>query len=452
LNTSLNLRLLIATTITLAVFLGSAGLILDSAFQSSARTAVEHRLQGQVYSLLGAADLDTKDQLYLPNTLPEARYSQPGSGLYAQVSDINSKEIWRSPSALDLSLAPFAMIAVGTSAFEETAIENNGSMFVYQFTVAWERGAPGAGSDTYMFTILESRAAYLAEVAAFRQTLWLWLGMASVLLVLVQGSILAWSLAPLRRVAAEIKAVETGQQQALANDYPREISALTRNLNALLINERRQLERYQNTMADLAHSLKTPLAVLRGWLESRHDNDDTEEMNIQLERMRSIIDYQLGRSSSTRKTFLQPVALAPAIKKVLDSLHKVYHDKGIIDHISLAPDLVFYGSEGDLLEILGNLLDNACKYCHREIYITSKIIPGKQRDGIEITIADDGPGIKDSVRQQVLQRGIRMDTQKEGQGIGLAIVHEIIAAYDGRIEIDEDENQCNRIVVCFYGV
>ena len=447
-NPSLNLRLLIATTITLAVFLGSAGLILDRAFQSSTRTALEYRLQGQVYSLLGAADLDAEDRLYLPEALPEARYAQPGSGLYALVSDSDGRELWRSLSALDLPLGSFAVLAVGVSAFGETAINNYGKMFVYRFTVAWERESGGA--NTYMFTVLESQVSYLAEVAAFRHTLWLGLGLASGLLLLVQGSILAWSLAPLRRVVEEIKAVETGRQQTLANDYPREISALTRNLNTLLVNERRQLERYQHTMADLAHSLKTPLAVLWGWFEGAHSAGDAEEMRGQLERMRAIIDYQLGRHSASRQTFAQPVAIAPAIEKILGSLHKVYRDKTIIDHISLDPDLVFYGSEGDLLEILGNLLDNACKYCHREIWLTARKIPGVARDGLEIAIEDDGPGIADSVRRRVLERGIRLDTRQEGQGIGLAVVHEIIAAYGGRLEIDEDENQRNRIVISFF--
>lgn len=446
-NPSLNLRLSIATTITLAVFLGAAGLILDRAFQSSARTALEYRLQSQVYTLLGAADLDAEDRLNLPEALPEARYAQPGSGLYALVSDSDGRELWRSMSALDLPLGAFAVLAVGASAFGETTIPDQGEMFAYHFTVAWERESGGA--NTYMFTVLESKAGYLAEVAAFRHTLWLWLGLASVLLLLVQGSILAWSLAPLRRVVEEIKAVETGRQQTLANDYPREISALTRNLNALMVNERRQLERYQHTMADLAHSLKTPLAVLLGWFEGAHSAGDWQEMRGQLERMRAIIDYQLGRHSTSHQTFAKPVAIAPAIEKILGSLHKVYPDKSIREHIRLDPDLVFYGSEGDLLEILGNLLDNACKYCRQEIWLTANRIPGVARDGVEIAFADDGPGIADSVRRRVLERGIRLDARTEGQGIGLAVVQEIIAAYGGRIEINEDENGRNRIVISF---
>lgn len=450
-NPSLNLRLLTATTITLAVFLGSAGFSLDHAFQSSARTAVEHRLQSQVFGLLGAADLDDQDeQLYLPEALPEARYSQPGSGLYARICDGDGTEIWRSASALDLNLDSEAMLDVGEKLFAEVTTDADDKLFVYHLTVAWERESGGA--NTYTFSVLENHAAYQAETAAFRQTLWLWLGMASVLLLLVQGSILAWSLSPLRRVAEEIKAVESGQQQALSNNYPREISALTRNLNALLINERSQLTRYRHTMADLAHSLKTPMAVLWGWLERRKSDNDSVEMKGQLERMRAIIDYQLGRSSTSRKTFLQPVAVNPAIEKILASLHKVYRDKAIIDHLNLEQDLVFYGNEGDLLEMLGNLMDNACKYCRREIYISTRRIPGPQRDGLELTIADDGPGIDENVRRRVLERGIRLDTQKEGQGIGLAVVHEIAAVYGGHIEIDEDLERHNRISVRFPGV
>ncbi len=445
---SLNSRLLLAASVASVAFLGITGWVLDKAFQNSAETAVRNHLQGQLYGLLAAFDVDSRGRLIVPTNLPEARFSRINSGLYARVVDRESNVVWRSDSLLSRSLPARARLASGDSLFERITTRSGIELFWLRFGVAWEINDPV--SVNYEFTVAEDLANYNAQVDSFRRSLWIWLGGAVVVLLLVQTAVLRWSLTPLRDVAEEVAAVEQGELSQLAGEYPRELSGLTRNINAFIINERRQIERYRNTLGDLAHSLKTPLAVIRGAMEAKQPVNPAE-VAVQVDRMSEIVDYHLRRAAAAgKRTLTAPVSVSVSVNKVVNSMRKVYANRDIQVNQDIRPGLKFYGDQGDLFEVLGNLIDNAFKWSRGQVIVRAEpITEQKHRSGVRLFIVDDGPGIDESLREQVLKRGVRSDGRAAGQGLGLASVQDIVKAYGGMLHFASHNSRGTEVVVEF---
>lgn len=435
---SLNFRLLVAATLTLAGFLGLTGFALDRAFQRSALTAVQDRLQGQVYTLLSAAKFEASNERMMPSTLPDPRLSTPSSGLYAQLVGEDGSLLWRSLSMLGLSLPVDRPAGLGAPSFGTAMVSDGTPVFMLAFSVAWEGG--DGDSHVYTVQVAESRQGYLQQMGSFRRSLWGWFAAAGVVLLAVQALILRWGLRPLRMVAEEVKQVEAGHKDALLGGYPTELQRLVTNLNALIRNSTAHLERYRQALGDLAHSFKTPLAVMRSAAESGARPEDLREtVREQVNRLDHTVAYQLQRAAASgRSALATPIAVEPVVGKVVQSLMKVYADKGLTFDKSVGRRLQFYGDEGDLIEILGNLADNACKWASRRVRLAARRVDGTQRSrgGIELEVDDDGPGIPTAQWDAIFQRGFRGNTAVEGHGIGLAVVKELVeAVYRGNLTV-----------------
>ena len=439
---SLNKRLLVAASVVLVAFLGLTGLALDRAFRESALAAVQERLQAQVYMLLGVADLDETARLILPEALPEARFSTPGSGLYAWVTGDENKLIWQSQSLLGMRLPPFTSTPVpGQTRFQELRVADTSALFVLSFTVSWEVGSESY--QRYAFRVAETQQNFNTQLRQFRRSLWGWFLGAAIVLLMVQGGILRWGLKPLRQVAREVREIESGRRANLTGVYPKELQPLTENLNTLIRHSQAHLERYRNALSDLAHSLKTPLAVLRSTVESPCSETDLQDVvREQIERMNRTVEYQLQRAAASGPIALTaPLEVAPVIRKMVDSLAKVYADKSLQFQLYVDPGVLFYGEEGDLMEIVGNLSDNACKWSRTQVVIrVSASISDSRPAGLILEVEDDGPGIPIEQRQMILKRGERADPSTVGHGIGLAVVRSLVEeVYKGALEIDEGD-------------
>jgi two-component system sensor histidine kinase PhoQ len=415
-----------AAALVLLVFVAVTSLALEQAFQASARSAREERLLGQLYLLMAAADSEGEG-LTLPRDLAEARFNLPGSGLYAQVSDANGEAVWRSTSALGHGVPFDDRLAPGVRRFHRATDADGGAYFVEGFGVTWSIGPVPRG---YTFSVAEDLTGYGEELARFRVNLFGWLGALSVLLLVALLLALRWGLAPLRRVADEVAAVEAGRQDRLRGDYPAEVSALTENLNALLAHEAARQARLGHALADLAHSLKTPLAVMRGALGGGPPSD--ESLAEQIRRMDEIVAYQLERARGRpAATLSPPIPLAPAVERLLAALTKLHADRTVATDLDLEPGLTFRGAEGDLLEVVGNLLDNAFKWCLTRVRVAARREAGR----LVLWVEDDGPGIPADQTQHLGERGARVDLSAPGHGIGLAVVREICQAYGGDLAI-----------------
>lgn len=435
---SLHRRLLVAASVVLTGFLGLTGWALDQAFRGSAESAVRERLQAHIYALLAAADLDAGGALEIPEELPEARFSAPGSGLYAQVVGQETAFQWSSRSMLGMDI-PF-QVGLQPGLFHFRTVDSAESpLFALSFGVVWED--EHAREHAYTFSVAESTATYWREIRGFRRALWGWLGGLAVILLLLQGSILRWGLRPLRQIPQDLAAIEAGSKDRLEGAYPRELRGLTDALNALLEHDRERLERYRNALADLAHSLKTPLAVLQGL---RGCEADQETVREQVRRMNQIVDYQLQRAATSGQVALSSAQpLRPVVDRILASLTKVYAEKMVQVTCDISAQASFYGDRGDLVELLGNLLDNAHKWCRSRVAISGRPLTGQRKasrdshGGVEMRIEDDGPGIAPERRREVLRRGVRADARTAGQGIGLAVVRDIVEAYRGELDMGE---------------
>ncbi|MFQ5488851.1 MAG: ATP-binding protein, partial [Gammaproteobacteria bacterium] len=413
---SLHTRILLAATLVLAGFFGVTGLVLDSAYRHSAESALQERLQGYAYALVAVMEPDAAGEVHITNALPIPRLFTPGSGLYGRVTRNDGHHAWVSPSAADLEIPFPAGLRRGERRFRRLKTAGGLRLYTFNIGVSWQEAA--APERSYTFSVAEELSALEADISGFRRTLWGALGMVAAVLLAVQGLILRWGLRPLRRVATELRAIETGVKSRLEGAYPRELRGLTDNLNALIRSEREHLQRFRNALDDLAHSLKTPLALLRSTVETC-DSPDTLRRVVeeQVARMSCIIEYQLQRGATSGPSAMAaPVALRPLVEKVVQALDKVYADKAIRWHIQVAEGLHFPGDESDLMEVLGNLLDNACKWCRQDIIVSVH----RTAEGLGIVVEDDGPGIAAHQVQDLLRRGGRGDDQVPGHRIGLA--------------------------------
>lgn len=423
---SLTRRMILSASLVLAVFLVMTALALDRAFYDSARSARQERLLGQVYLLIAAAEVDIQGHLGLPDSLSESRFALPGSGLYAAIFDQNGALVWRSPSAVGMRtgapLPHLAGLAPGEKRFKISP-----DYFVQSLGVKW---AVARQHYAFTFSVSEDRAEFNLQIRRYRQSLWGWLAALALLLLFAQAAVLRWGLRPLRSLAGELNAIESGRQENLQGVYPEEIQRLTDNLNSLLQHEREQRLRYRNALADLAHSLKTPLAVMRGALSDSVQLAATVEE--QVARMDTIVAYQLQRAvMEMRQRVATSAPILPLAEKIIAALRKVYRDKAVQVEIAVDQALYLAMDEGDLMELFGNLLENAFKWCTSRVQISANATS----TGIALRIEDDGPGIDPSQLNHILQRGVRADETVPGHGIGLAVARDIVAVYQGEITL-----------------
>ena len=425
---SLQTRLLLAASSVLLLFIVLCGAGLETAFHDAALDAQDDRMRGMVYALLAAAEPDERGALELNDgDLPEPRLSRPESGLEAAVYDEAGTVLWRSPSqsgSLPVVIGP----EVGKWKFERLG---EAGRFALTFGLRWI--ASDSTPKRYTVLVLEDPQVYEEQLTTFRRTLWLWLAGAAAALLVAIVLVLRWGLGPIRRLVGELKGVESGTQGQIDAPYPHELMPLTGALNTMIRHERSQLQRYRNALGDLAHSLKTPLAVLRGLSsDSRLSGDAQRQLDEQVGRMQQIADHQLSRAATAGRSALsQPVAVQPIAEKLASALRKVYADRQLGFELEVAPKLLARVDSGDLHELLGNTLDNAAKWARSRVLLRAD----RMSSTLEFAVEDDGPGFP-SEPERMLERGVRADSRVAGQGLGLASVAEIMKAYEGKVALE----------------
>ena len=440
---SLAARQLLAASIGLLGFLGLTGVALDQAFGETARNSQRERLENFAKAYLNGTETLRNGAVVLPEATPDPRFERPGSGLYAGLTGKDLR--WESASALGriLPVPDPGEPGIGRHDGPLPAVQSNGEplqVYRYALTTIWETGK---GDIQLTFAVYEDARTLDEQVAVFRRTLWSYLGVATLLLLLVQGLVLRWSLRPLKGVESELQAVQAGNVARLGDEHPRELRPLTEAVNALIDSERGNVESVRRTLGDLAHSLKTPLAVLQSALDAGASAGELrQEMRSQLLRMNDIVSYQLARAArSGHVLFAAPLPIESHAEAIVLSLEKIYAAKGVLCEFEIAPSARFHGELGDLQELLGNLLENAFKWAKSRVALEVQPIPGSigKRSGVKIAVEDDGPGIPPEKVDHLLQRGVRGDERVQGHGIGLSIVLDIVAAYRGEMKVTRSE-------------
>jgi len=398
-------------------------------------------MQGLIYGILGATEIDDNATL-LVNTLelPDPRLNQSTSGLYAELVGSNGTRLWQSDSASnwlpDVDIRP-----IGDWLFEKASKPGKPPLYRLQLATAWE--FDNGEELPFIVHVVDEADSLTRQLRRFDQSLWATLLGSAALLLVVQLLVLKRSLKPLHQIGEEVSAIERGERDTLSDDVPNELSAMTLGLNTLLRTERERHAQYRHLLDDLAHSLKTPLSVLQN-IGSKNETSHGRMILEQTELMRNSIERHSQRATIRSPRYLAPaVSVRPVVQRMAASLNKLYDSPAVTFIIDMDEAFQVRVDEADLFEILGNLLENACKYGARNIKVS--VAQGERC----LIIEDDGPGFPTGQLSQLTQRGVRADSQAPGTGMGLAACQQLMASYGGHLELQHAPEGGARIRLVF---
>ena len=438
---SLSARLLVSVSVLLLFFFGVTIVVLDVAFRHAAEQAQEDILDGHMMSMLAAADPTDEGVLGMPPDMPEPRFGNIGSGLYAEIRGAQGVIVWQSRSVLGLEIPAGVTPQGGDRIFNTEALADGTPLRTFSLAVQWE--FPDGELRPYVFKVAESLDSFNAQLARFRRQLFGWFAAVAFIMLLSISVLMRRLLRPLRQVETEIGDIEEGTRSALSDRYPTELQGVARNMNMLIGNERARSDRYRVTLDNLAHSLKTPLAAIRALLNERDKPEFEGRANEQIDRMDEIVRYQLRKPAATAadSPIRSRIDISAELGRLVDGLRKVHHGKAPVIDVQIDNRALLRGDAGDFLELAGNLIDNACKWCESKVGVKIAVAndDGKSVSGMVLTVSDDGAGIPSDAVDELLQRGSRLDESTPGHGIGLAIVKDIAHSYGGELTIGESD-------------
>jgi two-component system sensor histidine kinase PhoQ len=426
---SISQRLLICLTLLLLLFFGVMIAVLEARFRATAERAQRELLEGQMLALVQSVDIGEDGQVTSDLADSEARLAVPGSGLYAAIR-AGSHLLWRSPSSAGHVTDFGPQLEPGENASHELVGLGG------QRLAALSRGRLWEDVGRLTLTVATDTSTYDAELKMFRRGLQGGFAVVAALLLLALAGLLRWMLAPLRRLASQIREVEQGERDQLGSSWPTELTGVVANLNTLLAAERTRIARYRDTLGNLAHSLKTPLAVLRASFPPGAPG--AAQVNQQVERMTAIVEHQLRKAATSGGASVgrHAVPLLPIAQDLRGAMLKAHGRKDFSLEVAVPESLLFVGDKDDLTEALGNLMDNAAKWCRSQVRVSAVLDPqAGASQKLRIVVEDDGPGIAAEDRARVIERGARADEHTPGHGLGLAMVRDMADVYGGRLEL-----------------
>ncbi len=428
---SLRLRFLASGGLFVFITLMLVGYALDKAFIKATEENLSQRLYVFFHHALANIEISSEGEVSYIEEPNDPQLSQPGSGVYVQIATPTAT--LQSPSALGVDLPDILDLKPGATEF----IAPHDHLPWYQLAkgIVWELDN-GEEVDLTV-VVLEDKVAAEQVIHTFRRGLYRWLGGAGLLSLLAQWLLIRWALRPLAGISDRVGKIEAGETRQLSGGVPVELEPLTQSINLLLASEDRNRKNYRHDLDTLAHGLKTPLAIMHASVES-HRSDIGADKTVQnaLADMQQLISRHLqAASQSTRKLHAERVSVASELARLCESLQRIYPAVKI--ETNIASEQVFRGDKRDLFEILGNLLDNACKYGNQFVRVNGEI--DLQQGVQKIVIEDNGSGIAPEMVQKMLRRGIRGDEQSgdPGYGLGLSIVRYLIDSYQGDLSVDK---------------
>ncbi|KJY99653.1 GHKL domain-containing protein [Pseudoalteromonas ruthenica] len=397
---------------------------IGNAYRASLVEATEKTLEAHLYSLISEVEYSERG-VEMPRSILAPELNRVTSDTYAMIYNGNER-VWQSESALNIDYKPDLVITeTGKADFRLVTV--NGRKY-------WQLSLTGilANLDQTIearFIVVKSNDGLLRLMEGFKETSINWMLIMGVVITVLMIIGFIWNSRPLHRLDKEIKAIESGEGTRIKGNYPVELQNIKADLNLLLESQQRQKERYRASLSDLAHALKTPLAVLKS--SPMASDDDAQE---QLDRINVMIEHQLKRAATgASDTWKKQTHIKPVADSIFNAMSKVYRDKDIEFSVDVSDKHFFLGDKTDLMELLGNLIDNACKACVSQVSL--KVEQRKKR--LKLMIEDDGPGVPEEKRELLLQRGTRLDSYESGHGVGMAIVADLVNGYHGILSIDD---------------
>ena len=455
---SLRFRLLAVTVTGLTVAVVLAGLVLSGLFREHVQRQFEAALVQQLDQVTARLEFDAQGQpVIAAQSLSDPRWLKPYSGLYWQVDAMapdgrGRAGVLRSRSLWDTSLTlQVDALADGAVHVHEVAGPQGAPLLVLERTVR----AEGVDAARWRLIVAADLQATQAATAQFTRVLALSLAALLVLLAAAAWAQVAVGLRPLQALQRGLQDVQQARTTRLQGAFPAEMQPLVDDFNAVLERNAEVVERARTQAGNLAHALKTPLSVLENAACAPAPSDGAALAALaalvreQVQVARRHIDWHLARSRVAASAHLpgQRTALEPVVGGLVRVMNKVHAGRGVDITVAL-PDapLFFAGEAQDLQEMLGNLLDNACKWAQSTVRLQAQVLGG-QPSQMVVSVEDDGPGIGAAQRAQAVERGVRLDETVPGTGLGLAIVQDLAALYGGRLELEPADLGGLRVVL-----
>jgi signal transduction histidine kinase len=432
---SLTVRVIALSTIWAVLALIAIATVITTLYRQASERGFESLLSAHLFNLISSVGVSESGSLMGSPDLGDLRFSQPASGWYWAVEpvskgltgELRSPSMIRSVPSPTAFEVPFSLefrrnyTAEGISGEELEIIE---SEFVLD-----------AKNRVARFRVMGNLSELEAEIAGFERRLYTYLSIFGAGMIAINAAAILFGLQPLQRVRNALALVREGTAQRLDGSFPAEIEPLANETNALIENNRRIVERSRTQVGNLAHSLKTPLAVLlnEGYLiggdKGRLITDQATAMQRQLDHY-----LQRARIAAQRDSVVYRTPVAASLRRMVRVIEKLNPKTKV--ELSLPPEeILFAGEREDLEEITGNLLENAMKWAKSAVRV-SVASAGEKSGAFILSIEDDGPGIPEDKAREALKRGRRLDESKPGTGLGLAIVSELVNEYGGRLALE----------------
>jgi len=432
---SLAVRLFVSATAWAVIILVITGVVLSSLYRQTVERAFDRRLG--VYLRTIVADIAAPEEPggKFPQSLGEPLFELPLSGWYWQVTrlDPGKRDVRSSRSLWD----------GGLPHLEDHGVPANpdGSREGYvpgpedQRLRLVERNIDLGDEGHYLVAVAGDAAEITDETRGFDQALVVTFSILAMVLLITTMFQVRFGLAPLKRITGSLAAIRAGTAERLAEDFPDEIAPLARETNALIEANKEIVERARTHVGNLAHALKTPISVMVNEAAMRGGDAFAEKVREQANIMRDQVARHLERAHlAARLTVVGSITdVAPVVTALARTMEKIHHDRGIAIEVDADANARFRGERPDLEEMIGNLVDNACKWATSRVAV--EVVSEKSGQVLRIAVDDDGRGLSSSEREQVSHRGQRLDETKPGSGLGLSIVVELAHLYGGKLEL-----------------
>ncbi len=429
---SLRLRLFAAATVSVAIALAVAGVLLTQLFERHVTRHYDAELQSYLRQLSAAVEFGPDGKISLGRQLEDARFGEPLSGLYWQIEEDKSGLILGSRSLWDARI-PLPKDALAQGAVDSHVLQGpkGAPVRVQERMIIFD---PPSGSRALRMAVAMDMGEIDAARTAFAGDLWPSITVIGVTLLTATWFYIGIGLRPLDRIRRSLNAVRTGASRRLDGDFPTEVTPLVEEANALLAAQDESLARARARATDLAHGLKTPLAVLQSdaeRLRARGQDDIADDMASLAHQMGRHVQRELTRARVRGADSVQSAQLLPVVNRLVASVRRTPAGEALRWVVAVPEDLTVAADPEDLIELLGNLLDNAGKWARNEVRIDADIRGGTAF----VRILDDGPGVPQEALESLTARGVRLDETVPGTGLGLAIARDVAVACGGALQL-----------------
>jgi signal transduction histidine kinase len=437
---SLALRLFFSATTWTVMILVVTGIVLSSIYRAAVERAFDHRLDVYLRALVADVATPEENAGKFPQSIGERLFDLPLSGWYWQVTrlDAPTPDVRSSRSLWDASLPHLADL--GPSSTGGGARQGYVEGPEAQRLRIVERTIDLGEEGRYLVAVAGDAAEIDEETRSFDGALLITFGMLAFVLLLITTFQVRFGLAPLNRISEGLAAIRSGSAERLEGAFPVEIAPLARETNALIDANREIVSRARTQVGNLAHALKTPISVMLNEATTYGGDPLALKVREQTEIMRDQVTRHLERARlAARVAVIGTVTdVRPVVTALARTMEKIHHDRGIAIAIDASEGVRFRGEQQDLEEMVGNLVDNACKWAQSRVGVevfSEKPDPSDERRVVRILVDDDGPGLSPQQREQVARRGRRLDETKPGSGLGLSIVVELASLYGGGLTL-----------------